>query len=304
MNKYYISERTCEYLWQSKGKKAGQWLENYDRYIEYLTKKWKIKIYDYEERSRFGAIYYCSSEKFGKVVLKIIPNFSERLYHEIICYNYLPYSAMCKMLDYDYSIGAILLKYIYGRSKNSLDFYKSLFDRMNFEKKLLKNDCLFGQNYWEIWLKSIEFAKTCMNKIDYLYREKLSNSITLSYQKIDDLKSGALYYIHGDAHWHNIVGNTAPVLIDPIGYQAPFEIEYARFIGTYVREKHLNTNELVNTIHYFVENTDFQNMCYYLGIDVTLRACNTFLEGNSVAEILDAIDWADNIWTSITDVLL
>lgn len=52
-----------------------------------------------------------------------------------------------------------------------------------------------------------------------LYKKNFSNSTK--------------YIIHGDMHRHNllVLKNTIKA-IDPIGYIAPYEIEYARYIGT------------------------------------------------------------------------
>lgn len=66
----------------------------------------------HEPCSRFGAILYGASARYGRVAVKVVPWFSPRLKTEVFCYRHLPYREMCPLYDVDEKLGAMLLRYV------------------------------------------------------------------------------------------------------------------------------------------------------------------------------------------------
>lgn len=307
MSKFYLSQKTKNYLIQSYGLKAKLWIQDYDNYVEELVKKWNLNIHGYEESSRFGAIFYAFSVQFGEVVLKIIPVFSDRLKSEIQCYFELPYSSMCNIIDFDYSIGAILLEYVNAQGVPTIDQYISFLNELYVERRVRELNFIKVQEYWEIWEIAASIAEEKRLILSKEYNYKLSKCLDICFRYKKVLRNLPQYYIHGDVHEHNILGKDKLILIDPIGYIAPFEVEYARFVGTYFREHSVSEYELEHIIFSVLkcgrDESESIKFCLILGLDVTLRACNTFFEGNVLKEIEEAIDWACSVWSFVVKFL-
>ena len=299
MIKPQLPSKTKEYLTQVFDKQAKMWIEQFDKQVELLLDKWHLTIVGQEENSKFGAVFYTFSLEHGKTVLKMIPPFSKRMKQEIYCYQSLPYAEMCPMLEYDSDIGAILLQYFPGNKEQDLDDYLSLFQCMKKERRFVtENEEV--TDYWSVWEESAACAIKGKQNLSAEYENLLTNCLEQSNKLMPYAKELPKYYVHGDAHVHNIVGNKELVLIDPIGYNAPFGIEYARFVGTWYRENLIETDELKEVLRSLSDNMqDYLHNCLMLALDVTFRMCNTFSEGNTQAEICDAIHWAWNVWQAI-----
>ena len=113
-----------------------KWKNNTDKYLRYLCNKWSVNLTGFEKKGRFGLVFYGYSKDFGKIVLKIIPSFYDRLYNEINSYKFIPYHEMCPLLDYDTNIGALLLKYI--KPEETSDVFldtKILFNSLFLQKQ-------------------------------------------------------------------------------------------------------------------------------------------------------------------------
>lgn len=302
--KYVLAQKTKGYLQQAYGSMAEEWIKGFDAQVEYLLDKWKLTIQRQEENSRFGAIFYTVSAEYGDTVLKIIPYFCERMKNEIRCYQKLPYTTMCNMLDYETTVGAILLKYIPGENRQDVEPYLALLKQMREESRLVTAEDMEVTDYWIAWEQSVQYAKMSLESVSWNYQRFMLKCLAQCVKQINHAKQLSKYYVHGDAHVHNIVGDNPLVLIDPIGYKAPFGVEYARFLGTWYRENEIRTDELREMLMTLsTDAEDYRNNCLMLGMDVTFRACNTFSEGNTQSEIYDAIEWADRIWYSIQKIL-
>ena len=304
MKKYGLALETKSYLQQTYGNVAEEWIKNFDIHVEYLLNKWKLAVQCQEAHSKFGAIFYTFSAEHGDTVLKIIPHFCERMKNEIRCYQKLPYSAMCSMLDCEDTVGAILLKYIPGGKRQDAEPYLALLKQMQEERRLVADEDSEVTDYWTAWERSVQYAKMSLERISWNYQKCMLKCLDQCTRQLPHGKQLPKYYVHGDGHVHNIVGNNPLVLIDPIGYQAPFGVEYARFLGTWYRENETGTETLRKMLRMLSTDTeDYRDNCLMLAMDVTFRACNSFSEGNTQAEIYDAIKWANQIWHSIQEIL-
>lgn len=304
MKKYSLTPKTKSYLQQTYGSIAEEWIKDFDAYVEYLLNNWKLTILYQEENSRFGAIFYTFSEAHGDTVLKIIPHFCDRMKNEIRCYQKLPYSAMCSMLDCEDTVGAILLKYIHGVKQLDAEPYLALLKQMQKERRLVTAEDTEVTDYWTAWEQSVQYAKMSLERISWNYQKCILKCLEQCAKQLPHGKQLPKYYVHGDSHVHNIVGSNPLVLIDPIGYQAPFGVEYARFLGTWCWENETQTDALRKMLRMLSTDTDdYRDNCLMLAMDVTFRACNSFSEGNARSEIHDAIKWANQIWHSIQEIL-
>ena len=106
------------------------------------------------------------------------------------------------------------------------------------------------------------------------------------------------YLIHGDAHAFNLLEEgTGCLLIDPLGYVAPFAFEWARYLGTAIKENDMSADELRALAERLSGgHAPLQTVLHAFAIDTTLRACNTFIEGNTHGEICFAANWAKHAW--------
>lgn len=300
-----INDDVVKYYVSNYGTAAIMWLNNIDTIIDIFEKKWHISIVDSESNVNFTVLLYGKSYIYGDIVLKMIPPFCPRLQREVYFYNELPYSNMAKIVEYDLKLGGFLMQRIH-HCENSikLETVSGLFKKMYEERKRTKG---LNQNYsYEFdFFKSINFAKSQIveSKDDKLLKYLPIIEKSIHYYK-DSKRGTSLFLIHGDAHSHNILcDNESIYLIDPIGYAGPFEVEYARFIGTYIRENE-NYIHLSDIIEFFVDKGLLSNnVALAVGYDVTMRACNTFREKNTLKEIVDSFEWARKTCSSV-DALL
>ena len=105
------------------------------------------------------------------------------------------------------------------------------------------------------------------------------------------------YLLLGDAHKYNLIKDGKSfVAIDPIGYVAPKEIEFARFIGTVFTEDMENIeNNLQRSLEFFEKYSTKDKIISALFIDVVFRLHNTTFENDD--------DVLANKWLKILKVI-
>ena len=146
-----------------------------------------------------------------------------------------------------------------------------------------------------------DVLKNARNVVTSSSDEKLNAflpSITRSEASIRLFDRCERYIIHGDAHEYNmLMDGENCVLIDPLGYVAPFEIEYARYLGTAMKFTQMSADEFFGLLKRILpESADLRAVLTAFAIDTTLRGCNTFIEGNTYDEICFGADWARRAW--------
>ena len=107
-----ISDNTVSYLTQQFPAETPAWLAAFPGELKRICEKWAFTPEGHEPCSRFGAILYGASARYGRVAVKVVPWFSPRLKTEVFCYRHLPYREMCPLYDVDEKLGAMLLRYV------------------------------------------------------------------------------------------------------------------------------------------------------------------------------------------------
>ena len=126
---------------------------------------------------------------------------------------------------------------------------------------------------------------------DFVWRERALNAM-------ETFRDSERYLIHGDAHEYNmLVEDGGCVLIDPLGYVAPIEFEFARYLGTAMKKHPLSNAEMDALVSRILPGgVDRARALSAFAIDTTLRGCNTFIEGNTCEEIVFGGSWAARAW--------
>lgn len=131
-------------------------------------------------------------------------------------------------------------------------------------------------SYEEILMGKLEN----LDKVQPQVAQYVKNAINIYNRTLINSKQ---YIIHGDMHRHNLLElNNVIKAIDPIGYVAPFEIEYARYIGTELEmiidsdvESEINSR-LKEMLEFFSEFSPSIGVALY--IDVVFRMHNATFE--------------------------
>lgn len=300
----FISDGTISYLKQQFPDHADEWFNDLDASLNRLMDKWQLTFTGHERNSRFGTILYAESRLYGAVAVKIVPWFCPRLKSEIECYHSLPYKEMCRLYDVDEHLGAMLLKFVGETDAVKCD--KALvFESLCRQKKpASKEEYPLLYPYSEVLEEVLKNAKQVVKARGDENLHFFLPSIEKAENAIRLFENDEKYIIHGDAHEYNMLGSeNGCVLIDPLGYIAPFAFEYARYLGTAMKENELSKEDFFRLAEkVFSGEGDFRKNLTAFAIDVTLRACNTFIEGNTYEEILFAGSWAKRAWAYLENM--
>lgn len=295
----YISDATLQYLMQQYPEHTPGWLETFQSEVHRLEMQWGVTVEGYERDSRFGTILYGQSEPYGRVAMKIVPWFSPRLQGEVYCYRHLPYKEMCPLYAVDEKLGAMLLKYVPAATADSPAHKEATLAALYDQRRLAtaedeKHVCRYEQVLAEVSANALrEIART--GDPGYAH---LALSIDRAEKAMAAFAGHERYLIHGDAHAFNLLEEgTGCLLIDPLGYVAPFAFEWARYLGTAIKENDMSADELRALAERLSGgHAPLQTVLHAFAIDTTLRACNTFIEGNTHGEICFAANWAKRAW--------
>lgn len=295
----YISEATLQYLMQQYPEHTPGWLDGFEDEVARLEQQWDVQVEGFERESRFGTILYGHSARYGKVAMKIVPWFSPRLQGEIYCYRHLPYQEMCPLHAVDEKLGAMLLKYIPTRAQENAackeNALAALYDQ---RRAATQEDEMHVPFYGDV------LAEVSANALQVIARTgdqgyaHLALSIERAEQAMAGFAGEALCLIHGDAHAFNLLeeGDSC-LLIDPLGYRAPFAFEWARYLGTATKAERLPDADVCAMVRRLTrDRIPLEEALRAFAIDTTLRACNTFIEGNTYEEICLSADWAKRAW--------
>lgn len=303
-----VSANTRDYLFQQFPQLTPAWLASFNDGVQALVDKWQLSFSAHEHSSRFGAILYGTSALFGDVALKIVPGFSPRLRAEIACYRELPYREMCPLYAADEDLGALLLRYVPPIQANRSASREAVFRRLYAQRRpfLPEDEALLSLfPRYEAVLKDV--LARARREVESQRDENLLPflpSIELALDKMENFAAQPRFVIHGDAHEYNmLMDGENCVLIDPLGYIAPFEFEYARYLGTAMKSTSLSRDEMASLLKRLLPaQADPGQALAAFAIDVTLRACNTFIEGNTYEEICQGADWAHRAWRYVADL--
>ena len=295
----YISDATLNYLMQQYPEHTPGWLASFTDEVHRMETMWGVRVEGYERDSRFGTILYGESEKYGKVAVKIVPWFSPRLKGEVYCYHHLPYREMCPLYAVDEKLGAMLLKYVPAAQSADPATKENAIAALYAQRKLATAEDRQHVPAYENVLA--EVAANALSEIgrtgDAGYAH-LALSIERAEKAMAAFAGSERCLIHGDAHAFNLLEeDSSCLMIDPLGYVAPFAFEWARYLGTAMKEKPLPTDYFRSLALRLTQgNAPLEEALRAFAIDTTLRACNTFIEGNTYQDICFAADWARRAW--------
>lgn len=204
------------------------WIEKIKVGLQSILLDLDATIIKQDTISRFGIVIYIQSTQYGKCYLKFVPQILERYNNEKKIYHTLHKSIMCELVKcYDEFNCLVLINC--GNEVSEWDIskeeIKKFFTKVYNNRIISSNDSFFHS-----------YERILMGKLYNL--ESVSPQIALYVKKAIELykknfSNSTKYIIHGDMHRHNLlVLNNTIKAIDPIGYIAPYEIEYARYIGT------------------------------------------------------------------------
>ena len=295
----FISQGTLSYLMQQYPEHTPGWLESFAGEVARLEEKWGVQVEGFERESRFGTILYGQSEKYGKVAVKIVPWFSPRLLGEVYCYHHLPYREMCPLYEVDEKLGAMLLKYIPQTGNDDPARKEAALAALYAQRRLVTEEDLRHVPRYENVLNEVS-----ANALQVIARTgdagyaPLALSIDRAEKAMAAFREDERCLIHGDAHAFNLPeAGESCLMIDPLGYAAPFAFEWARYLGTAVKETPMSNEEFrALALRLICGNAPLEEVLRAFAIDTTLRTCNTFIEGNTYEEICYSVDWARRAW--------
>ena len=294
-----ISPVTLQYLMQQYPEYTPGWLASFDGEVRRLEEMWGVTVEGHERDSRFGTILYGRSEKYGPVAMKIVPWFSPRLMGEVYCYQHLPYKEMCPLYAVDEKLGAMLLKYVPAMENSDPDRKEATIAALYAQRRLATAlDTAHVPHYEDV------LAQVSANALQEIARTSdpgyahLALSIDRAEKAMVAFAGSERCLIHCDAHAFNLLEEeNGCLLIDPLGYVAHFAFEWARYLGTAMKEKPLPVETFRQmALRLSGGNAPMEEVLHAFAIDTTLRACNTFIEGNTYQEICFAADWAKRAW--------
>ncbi len=295
----YISDATLKYLMQQYPAHTPAWLESFTDEVHRLEEMWDVQVEGFERDSRFGTILYGESKAYGRVAMKIVPWFSPRLQGEVYCYRRLPYKEMCPLYAVDEHLGAMLLKYVPVSESTDPARKEAAIAALYAQRTIATvEDETFLPHYEDVLAEVSRVARTEIARTSDKGYAHLADSVERARKAMAEFAGEERCVIHGDAHAFNLLEEGDHCLmIDPLGYIAPFAFEWARYLGTAMKEADIPAEDFrALALRLSGGNAPLETVLRAFAIDTTLRACNTFIEGNTYQEICYSADWAKRAW--------
>lgn len=213
---------------------------------------------------RLGLIFSGYSKKYQKdLVLKFIPKFLNIFDIESNAYSRLSDSYMCPVYVNDLENNLIVMERL--NNNETLKYKEDKASTEDFFDKVYSNLTVSNNkdpmHYLSILNKYYEGAKDILDVPNF---EEMKKKSLERYEEY--FKDADLYLIHGDLHSNNIMKNSDGYhAIDPLGYVAPKEFMFARFIITELfftecSEKYLD--ELISFISKYFDKEKLLNALY------------------------------------------
>lgn len=285
-----------------------KWEKELDRDIEDLFEKWGIYEFSVNGDGYSGLVIEGESHVYGQVVMKIYaPFFEERFQKEIAVLSGLKNYHQCQLLDVVPEKHAMLLDRVIPG--DYIDFYddKDIIKKMFIDMEAHKTKACHVKNSQVLKgvleLTENEYLTTA--KIDYhqsLLAYLMKHMRKIYHEYFDDDES---YVLHGDAYFKNALkGDNEVVVIDPVGYNAPFIFEYMPFF-TYEILWHTKNkdyigkyNELIEYFNEFIDVSRFKAasfvFCIKQIIPSVYEANDGYVRANSYLEMIRALYLDDN----------
>jgi len=220
------------YLLRNNRKDTEKWLEEVYTLLPKLIARWEITSFLPNQLSRYGLVIDAKSQKYGDVIIKLIPGFIARFARELEAMKLLSSEFMVELKDYIVEDNVMLLAKVPQARYASFDENLKLVD---FFHRVTQNAVPYNTslnvqhtpNYRDelkeklLRMDTVPFMKEAIRKM-------LEEAVSMYDQYFKD---EPLFYIHGDLHSFNLLDNgTMFCGIDPNGMIAPLAFEYVRFI--------------------------------------------------------------------------
>ena len=203
---------------------------------------------------------------------------------EVYCYQHLPYKEMCPLYAVDEKLGAMLLKYIPAAENVDPACKEAALASLYAQRRIAtakdeKNVSRYEAVLGEVSAIALEnIART--GDAGYAH---LALPIQRAAEAMAAFRDSERCLIHGDAHAFNLLEEgSSCLMIDPLGYVAPFAFEWARYLGTAIKAADVPVDEFCAMVQRLSQDRiPLEDVLAAFAIDTTLRACNTFIEGNT-----------------------
>lgn len=293
---------------QINKKETRQWEKVLDNYLEELYSTWGIVNWSVNGDGYSGLVIEGISYIYGNVVLKIYaPFIKERFVKEITVLKGLDNYHQAKLLDYDESKNALLLSHVIPG--NYIDFYedqeiiKALFVDMEKNKKKAKD--VENSDVLKDVLELTEIEWKTTKKIKY--HQELMGYLMEEMRTIyhEEFSNDEFYILHGDAYFKNALrGKDEVLIIDPVGYNAPFIFEYMSFF-TYEILWHSNDgnyaekyNELIDFFKEFIDVSRFKKASFVFFIKQIVpsvyEANDNYARANAYLDVIKTLYLNEN----------
>lgn len=292
----FVTEGLNSYLLRCHNIETNKWLEKIAENYNFLSEKWQLGPFIANRTSRFGLVLITNSKIYGDVILKFIPDFIDRYDSEVSAYETLSQSFMCKMIEKDDENRAILLRQIkpakYAKFEDNIAL-THFFENVFHNKSDADGQAGFIDYFCSLKdkLNEMDDVQFCKNDI----RRTLEKAIALYEKYFSDEK---LYLIHGDLHEFNIIKDENEyAAVDPIGFRAPIEFEFTRFIRNDVlKNRDFGMAERFSLLlGYFSKWVDKDSLAIAAYIDMAYTTFNSCFEFDNDTQTRLNLEYMDII---------
>ena len=285
-----------------------QWEKVLDQHLDELFNKWGMMNCVVNGDGYSGLVIEGTSHIYGQVVMKIYaPFIKERFLKEITVLKGLKNYHQAPLLDYDIEKNAMLLQRVipgdYIDFKEDKDIIKDMF--IDMEKNKTKASSVENSDVLKDVLELTENEWKTTSQIDY--HKELMTYLMEQMRKIyhDEFINDDFYVLHGDAYFKNSLrGNDEVVIIDPVGYNAPFIFEYMPFF-TYEILWHSENkdyakkyNELIDFFKEFIDVSRFKKASFAFFVKQIVpsvyEANDGYVRANSYLDVIKSLYLDEN----------
>ncbi len=278
----FLTEGINAYLMRVRPQKTNSWLCCIADSFSRIATKWEITSFVANQNSRFGLVLLADSKKYGPVVLKFIPPFISRYEQEKEFYNIYSDTYMCKLIDCDDDINALMLQQIkpgkYGKFEDNIAITK-FWANVFANTRLIEGSSIFNDYYSELKDKA-----QSTDTLPFMKEEIESDILTAVSLYDKHFAHKVMYLIHGDLHEYNIIKNVdSYAAVDPIGFAAPLAFEATRFIrNDLMKNKSFGVKERCDLLlNYFSKWISADELRIALYIDIAFTAYNSVFENKT-----------------------
>ena len=227
--------------------------------INKLFKKYEITDYKLNENSYMGIVVWCNSNTRGEIYIKFVPPMIKRFNTEISTLRLLPDEITCKMYEINYDYNYFVMEKICPGTLLEFDGnekkYEHIFNVLD-ERKVIINQYV-DVNYKDFKdvvkhdYKILKKKGGVTPEIEMLY-----NVFKEKYAKLCEGED--LYLLHGDIYKNNVIASdNSAKIIDPLGFRAPFVMEFVSVCAYDMLYSKGNYNGILNKyINFFSKYVD------------------------------------------------